>query len=120
MRTSLTEAEDWVVETVERCKALGAEAVICTPAKSREFRADPTAKPFVANAEDQWFRSDYLRRAADRAGAQLWDMTTGPCGAVAGSGKPLGWFNRDEVHSDNRGKVLNAMMMFRYFNAAQK
>ena len=117
---SLKEAEDWVVETVERCKALGAEAVICTPAKSREFRADPTAKPFVANAEDQWFRSDYLRRAADRTGVQLWDMTTGPCGAVAESGRPLGWFNRDEVHSDNRGKVLNAMMMFRYFNAAQK
>ena len=119
-RMSPGEAEDWVAETVERCKRLGAEVVICTPPKSREFRADPSAKPFAANEDDQWFRRDYLRRAADRTGVQLWDMTTGPCGAVAESGKPLGWFNRDKVHSDNRGKVLNAMMMFRYFNAAQK
>lgn len=119
-KMSLKEAEDWVVETVERCKALGAEVVICTPPKSRDFRTDPSAKPFTANAGDQWFRCDYLQRAADRTGVQLWDMTTGPCGAVAESGKPLGWFNRDKVHSDNRGKVLNAMMMSRYFGAAQK
>ena len=117
---TLKEAEDWMVETIERCKAIGAEVVVCTPPKSREFRTDPSAKPFVAKEDDQWFRCDYLRRAADRAGVQLWDMTTGPCGAVAESGKPLGWFNRDKVHNDNRGKVLNAMMMFRYFNAAQK
>ena len=119
-RMSVQEAEDCVVETIERCKALGAEVVVCTPPKSREFRVDASVRPFVANEDDQWFRRDYLRRAADHEGVQLWDMTTGPCGAVAESGKPLGWFNRDEVHSDNRGKALNAMMMFLYFNAAQK
>ena len=119
-RMSVQEAEDCVVETIERSKSLGAEVVVCTPPKSRDFRADPSAKPFESKEDDQWFRRDYLKRAADRAGVQLWDMTTGPCGAVAESGKPLGWFNRDEVHSDNRGKALNAMMMFRYFNAAQK
>ena len=119
-RMTVQQAEDWVVETVKRCQALGAEVAICSPAKSRDFRTSADAKPFVANPDDQWLRYDYLQRAADRTGAQFWDMTTGPCGAVAESGKPLGWFNRDEVHSDNRGKALNAMMMFWYFNAAQK
>ena len=121
---TLKEAEDSVVETIGRCKAIGAEVVVCTPPKSVEFRTEAAAKPFdetlCGEKGPQNVRSDYLRRAADRADVQLWDMTTGPCGAVAESGKPLGWFNRDKVHSDNRGKVLNAMMMFFYFNAAQK
>ena len=119
-RMSVQEAEDCVVETIGRCKAIGAEVAVCSPAKSREFRASAEPAPFAANGDVPWLRSDYLRRAAERTGVQFWDMTTGPCGAVAGSGRPLGWFNRDEVHSDDRGKALNGMMLYLYFNAAQK
>ena len=119
-RMSVQEAEDCVVETIGRCKAIGAEVAVCSPAKSREFRAGAEPAPFAANGDVPWLRSDYLRRAAERTGVQFWDMTTGPCGAVAGSGRPLGWFNRDEVHSDDRGKALNGMMLYLYFNAAQK
>ena len=119
-RMSVQQAEDWVVETISRCKAIGAEVAVCSPAKSREFRTSAAPAPFAANGDVPWLRSDYLRRAAERTGVQFWDMTTGPCGAVAESGRPLGWFNRDEVHSDDCGKVLNGMMLYLYFNAAQK
>ena len=116
------DAEDWMVETIERCKAIGAEVVVCTPPPSYEFRKTPEAKPFdFALCEDggmQVLRWDYHRRAAERTGVQLWDLTTGPCEAIARSGKPLNWFKRDGAHNDDRGKQLITMMMGEYFRAA--
>lgn len=106
------QAEDCLVETVERCRKIGAEVVLCTPAKAFEPRTLAADAPSI--------RTDYIRRAAERSGAQLWDMTTAPVEAVTRSGKPLGWFNRDEVHSDNRGKALNAVTMLRYFQCARR
>jgi len=106
------QCEDAMVETIERAKAIGAEVVVCSPPKAVEPRNLPTTSPE--------FASDYIRRAADRAGVQFWDMTTETVGAVMRSGKPLGYFNRDRVHNDNRGKALLTMQMFRFFNAAQK
>ena len=119
---TLKMAEDDMVETIERCKAIGADAVVCTPPPSYEFRKDTTAKPFDRSLtmEEGGFRylqQEYERRAAARTGAQVWDITTAPCEAISRSGKPLGWFKRDRAHNDDRGKQLIAQTLAAYFRS---
>jgi len=113
-------AEDCMAETISRCQAIGAEVVICTPPPSYEFRKDAAAKPFDRSLilEDGGFihlQQEYERRAAKRTGAQVWDLTTAPCEAIARSGKPLDWFKRDAAHNDDRGKQLIAQTLAAYF-----
>lgn len=117
--------EEDFVETIERCKAIGAEVIVCTPPKSVEFRTSPDAKELPADFNDESTAADYLqlafeRRAAERTGVQLWDLNGPTCRTVALSGKPLGWFNRDAVHNDDRGKQLIAQAFGAYFREALK
>ena len=60
-------------------------------------------------------QQEYERRAAKRTGAQVWNLTTAPCEAIARSGKPLDWFKRDAAHNDDRGKQLIAQTLAAYF-----
>ena len=120
---TLKEAEDNMVETIQRCQALGAEVVVCTPPPSYEFRKDAAAKPFdrallEESVEFNCLQQAYEYRAAARTGVQVWDLTTGPCEAISRSGKPLDWFKRDAAHNDDRGKQLIAQMYGEYFRAA--
>ena len=124
-KMSVDDAESAMVETIERCKAIGAEVVICTPPPSYEFRKDPGPKPFDRSLLNEAVRFPYLHQAyeicaAARTGVQVWDLTTGPCEAIARSGKPLYWFKRDEAHSDDRGKQLIAQTLGAYFRIAKR
>ena len=126
-KSTAKEAEDWMVETIDRCKAIGAEVVVCTPPPSYEFRSDTTAKPFdtalceAAAGEDyKYLRWDFHRNAAARTGVQLWDLTTGPANTISRSGKPLDWFKRDAAHNDDRGKQIITMAMGEFFRAAYR
>ena len=115
--------EEDMVETIERCKKLGAEVIVCTPPKSVEFRKTSKARPLPADLTDEATAPDYLqqafeRRAASRTGVQIWDLTFPTCTAVSLSGKPIGWFDRDAVHNDDRGKQLIAQTLRAYFRAA--
>ena len=117
---SFQNAEDCMAETISLCHAIGAEVVICTPPPSYEFRKDAAAKPFdrsLLREKDgfRYLQQEYERRAAKRTGAQLWDLTTAPCEAIARSGKPLDWFKRDAAHNDDRGKQLIAQTLAAYF-----
>lgn len=124
---TLKQAEDWMVETINRCKAIGAEVLVCTPAPSWEFRSSAAAVPFDAKMcepeETEKYRylyTGYEYRAAERTGVQIWDATTAPCDAISRSGKPLDWFKRDGAHSDDRGKQLIARTLLEHFRAAKK
>lgn len=121
-KSTVKEAEDWMVETIGRCKAIGAEVVVCTPPPSYEFRKDENAVPFdFSLCEEggmQHLRWDFHKNAARRTGVQLWDLTTGPCETIARSGKPLNWFKRDAAHNNDRGKQLIAQAMAAHFCAA--
>lgn len=122
----LVEAEDDVATTVIRCQLIGAEAIVCTPPPSYEFRQGTWKSPFdgvgqLAEAKAPfWFRNGYLRRAAARTGVPFWDVTSAPCDAIARSGKPLLWFKRDICHNDDRGKQLIARTMAAYFAEAKE
>ena len=129
-RHTFQEAEDDMVETIGRCKAIGAEVIVCTPPPSYEFRTSAEAKPFDrallregATLNGKPFtclEQEYERRAVARTGVQLWDLTVGPCETIARSGKPLDWFKRDGAHNDDRGKQLIAQMFGEYFRAAYR
>jgi hypothetical protein len=113
-------SEDAMAETIVRCRAIGAEVVVCTPPPSYEFRSDVRSKEFdiALTSEKNGMRClllDYERRAAARTGAQVWDLTTAPCEAISRSGKPLNWFKRDAAHNDDRGKQLIAQTLAAYF-----
>ena len=122
-RHSFVEAEDDIVETIRKCREIGAEVVVCTPPPSYEFRRDATARPFdIALTKEEtgveYLQQEYERRAAARSCTQIWDLTTAPCEAIARSGKPLNWFKRDSAHNDDRGKQLIAQTLAAYFRAA--
>ena len=95
---------------VAACRAIGAETAVCSPAKSADPRKLPDDSPLLA--------SDDIHRAAKAAGAQFWDVTTAPVGTVRRCPDAIGWHNRGETLNNNRGKVLNALTMAAYFQAA--
>ena len=66
-----------------------------------------------------YLEQGYIRRAATRTDAALWDLTTAPCEAVSRSGKPLDWFKRDAAHNDDRGKQMIAQTLAAYFKAVK-
>ena len=122
-RHSFADAENDMVETIRKCREIGAEVVVCTPPPSYEFRQDVTVRPFdVALTKEktgvEYLQQEYERRAAARSFVQIWDLTTAPCEAIARSGKPLNWFKRDSAHNDDRGKQLIAQTLAAYFRAA--
>jgi len=124
-RHSFKDVEDYMAETVTRCQALGAEVVICTPPPSYEFRKEASAQPFdrsltTEKSTFQYLQQEYERRAAARTGAQVWDLSTAPCEAIARSGKPINWFKRDAAHNDDRGKQLIAQTLKAYFKAIKQ
>ena len=51
---------------------------------------------------------------------QFWDITTATYETIARSGKPLGWFNRDKYHNNDRGKQLIGQLFGEYFRAAYR
>ena len=120
-KSTVKEAEDWMVETIERCKTIGAEVIVCTPPPSYDFRKNENTVSFdFSLCEDggmRHLRWDFHKNAVKRTGVQLWDLTTGPCETIARSGKPLNWFKRDAAHNDDRGKQLIAQTMAAHFRA---
>ena len=120
---TLKEVEDNMVETIRRCQARSAEVIVCTPPPSYEFRKSAEVKPFDRALLDEekgvlFLQQAYERRAAERTGVTVWDLTTAPCEAIARSGRPLGWFKRDRAHNDDRGKQLIAQTIAAYFRSA--
>ncbi len=109
---------------IEQSRALGAEVLILTPPPSYEWRKSPKdtewSTAFVNEKGIMPMDSDYERKAASSCGVALWDMTTGPCGYIAASRKPLDYFRRDAVHNNDRGKQLIGRTFVEYFKLLEK
>ncbi|MBO7721021.1 MAG: DUF4965 domain-containing protein [Kiritimatiellae bacterium] len=119
-------------ETIDRCRAIGAEVVVMTPPPSYEWRRDSRQTSWDENfccwAYSKWMRrmmywtpmwQDYQRKACANKLAALWDMTTGPANAIAYSRMPLNWFKRDGAHNDDRGKHLIGRTLAAFFHRAK-
>lgn len=109
-------AVDSVKEVVRRCRAKGYEVALLSP---------PPSWPFRRAQDDPYYDGESAARGLLRRGWQFtavaeadiayWDVTTAPCRAMATSQKPLGYFKRDLVHNDDRGKQLIARTLAAYF-----
>ena len=51
-------------------------------------------------------------------GITFWNLTVPTADAIAASRKPHGWFNRDYVHNNDRGKQLIGRVLQRHFQDA--
>ena len=114
-------------ETIVRCRALGAEVAVLSPPPSWEFRASPDDTAPVDPAFSpkalptvKPYRRDYQEQVCAETKTAFWNVTDAPCRAIAESRKPLGWFHRDAVHNDNRGKQLAARAVLAFFQGLRR
>ncbi len=106
-----------MLRVIEQCRELGCEVVVMSAPLSRDWRQSPEDRAWddarVSGA------GDFQRRAAEAAGAAFWDLTR-PCqDYLAASGRPLGYFNRNEIHNNDRGKQVIGQVLAAYFRALQ-
>ncbi len=99
-------------KVIEQCRALGCEVVVMSPPLSVDWRKSPEDRDWT---RERVAGGDFQRGAAESAGVAFWDLTW-PChDYLAASGRPLGYFNRDEVHNNDRGKAVIREVMAAYF-----
>ena len=120
-------------ETIDRCRAIGAEVVVTTPPPSYEWRWNSEQTTWNENFaiwqyQGGWMKrmqfwtpmwQDYQRKACANKVCALWDLTTAPANAIAFSRKPINWFKRDSAHNDDRGKQLLGQTLAAYFHQAK-
>lgn len=109
---------------------LGCEVLVSTPMVAMDSRAvdnkNPEAPipPAAWNREtDFWARQTYFpERMAEVAAANavaFWDVTAAAYGYLFASGKPHGWFSRDDYHNGERGKQIAGRIFLAYFKTAR-
>ena len=124
--------QDNLEETIDRCRAIGAEVIVMTPPPSYEWRQNCQDTSWNENWAcwdyAAWMKKmqywtpmwqAYQRKACANKQVALWDMTTGPANVWAFSRKPLGWFKRDGAHNDDRGKMLIGQHLAAHFRKAK-
>lgn len=124
IRPDAPDPEENMITVIRRCRALGCEVLVMSPPRSWDWRTSSDVKS-VWNEEltmsdgGKFLRRDYQRAAVAATGVAYWDLTTFPCDIAAGSGRALGWFNRDAVHNNDRGKQLIGQTLAAWFRAAK-
>ena len=110
---------------INQAKALGCEVILLSPANSADWRKD--AKSGQAWNETSFEHNQVpilmhglFRETAEKYGIAFWNMTVPCADYLADSGKPLGWFNRDVVHNNDRGKQIIGRVLREYFLTAGK
>ena len=124
--------QDNMEETIDRCRAIGAEVLVMTPPPSYEWRWSSQQTEWNENfscwAYQKWLKNmqfwtpmwqAYQRKACANKQVALWDVTTGPANTISYSRKPLGWFKRDGAHNDDRGKQLIGQLLAAHFRKAK-
>ncbi len=111
--------------------ALGAEVALLSPPHSADWRPFDAAHPLADLPPCDWSESTVdaagirrlrwtpYRDVADRCGIAFWNLTGPTADAVACSCKPYGWFNRDPIHNNDRGKQLIGRVLQRFFLRAR-
>lgn len=128
---------------IEYAKGLGSEVLYMTPAHSADSRLlqnsnllysesgtgwgapwGDACTPAVFNPanNDFWTSECYHPTARNAALAEedvpLWDIYPQCYDFVERSGRPWGWFNRDCLHNNERGRALIAHLLMAYFDKA--
>ena len=128
---------------IEYAKGLGSEVLYMTPAHSADSRLlqnsnllysengtgwgapwGNSCTPAVFNpANNDFWTSECYHPTARNAVLEeedvpLWDIYPQCYDFVERSGRPWGWFNRDALHNNERGRALIAHLLMTYFDKA--
>ena len=119
-----------VAAVIRQAQALGSEVILLSPPFSTDWRPvddrDPSANLPVA-AWTETMRSEKnnpfhawtpYAETARACGAAFWNLTVPTVDYVARSRTPHGFFNRDAVHNNDRGKQIIGRTLQRYFQTA--
>lgn len=112
---------------------LGCEVLVCTPMVAVDSRwniwsgqpafADPIPAAAWDPAKDYWAKQTYfpepMAKVAEANLVAFWDFTPTAYGHLFASGKPHGWFSRDDYHGGERGKQIAGRIFFEYFKTAR-
>ena len=121
---------DWtgaIVKVIEQARELGCEVLLLSPPLSLDWRPASPENPALPAADITWnettkdCRGEQLLRQAPylevarRTGVPFWNLTPLCADYLASSGKPLGWFNRDLIHNNDRGKqAIGRILQFHF------
>ncbi len=118
-------------QVIEQAQALGCEIVLLSPPHSVDWRIFDARNPAAPLPAMTWTEAtsdaDGARpllwtpflELANRHGVAFWNLTVPTADCIARSRKPHGWFNRDVVHSNDRGKQLIGRVLQRHFLTAR-
>jgi hypothetical protein len=99
----------------------GCEILLMTPPAGKDWREGPrdgvTPMPSQTRAPDPF--AARLGQLARDEGTAFLDMRTPWDRCLGQSGRPYGWLNRDPVHANDRGRLVIARLLERFFDASE-
>jgi hypothetical protein len=107
---------------ISQARAAGMEVLLTSPPHSREWDTGTGAPPLTADTDPgggiMRLRDLALQRElAASQNVAFFDLTT-PCVEYFGNARqPAGYFNRDAVHNNDRGKQIIGRILRAYFHA---
>ncbi|MFA6931976.1 MAG: SGNH/GDSL hydrolase family protein, partial [Lentisphaeria bacterium] len=120
-------------EVIEMAKVFGCEVALLSPPKAEDWRPQPSALAaffrsvlFLEEPIPVWNETmryqrglpgllwSIYRDTAEKHGVPFFNMTVPTADYLARSGKPIGWFNRDSVHNNDRGKQILGRTLQKY------
>lgn len=122
---------------IGRAQAMGCEVLYITPAHSADSRllkngdqlwgqlpwgSACAAAKFDPAAGDFWTKDCYApvvrNEVLNRMKVACWDLYPQNYDFIERSGRPYGWFNRDALHNNERGRAVIAHLLMAYFEKA--
>jgi len=115
---------------IRQAQALGCEVALLSPPHSVDWRPADSAASGAPLPVATWTEETRdpkgerrlvwtpYRDIARECGITFWNLTVPTADAIAASRKPHGWFNRDYVHNNDRGKQLIGRVLQRHFQDA--
>lgn len=112
---------DWtgaIIKVIEQARRIGCEVLLLSPPLSLDWRPASPRNPALPadnitwseNTKDchgkQLLQQEPYLDVARKTGVPFWNLTPLCADYLASSGKPLGWFNRDTIHNNDRGKQV--------------
>jgi hypothetical protein len=125
------EVAAWLDTVIRRAKdELGCEVLVCTPMVAMDSRAADKEKPDApippaawTRETDFWAKQTYfpeqMAKVAEANAVAFWDFTATAYGYLFASGKPHGWFSRDDYHNGERGKQIAGRIFLECFKTAK-
>ncbi len=120
-----------VGRVIDLARAIGCEVVLLSPPHSVDWRPFDAENPGADLPVATWSEATLdpggarrllwspYERQARLSGIAFWNITAPTADYVARSRKPHGYFNRDTIHCNDRGKQIIGRVMREYFLTAK-